>query len=86
MLKNITCFLSSLIDIIDSDGGHLVLLVVLTIMFQRYQAEAYLDLTIGALLMKLKDAGSNKNREVKYAPSGSSTVLSETIDTKPENK
>lgn len=68
MLKSINCFLSGLIDILDSDGGHLVLLLVLTIVFVRNHADAYLDLTIGALLMKLKDAGSNTGRASKYSP------------------
>lgn len=67
MLKNIVCFISNIVDIIDSNGGHLILLVVLVYIFLRRDADAYLDLAVGALLMKLKDAGSNKNREAKYA-------------------
>lgn len=78
MLKQINCFLSGLIDMADSDGGHLVLLVVLTLVFLNHHADAYLDLAIGALLMKLKDAGSNKNRETQ------NTVATMTTETKPK--
>ena len=86
MLKNFNCFLSGLIDILDSDGGHLVILMILTIVFVRNHADAYLDLTIGALIMKLKDAGSNKNREAKYTPNGSVMSATEVVKTTPDTK
>lgn len=75
-MKKALCFLSGLVDLIDSDGGHLILLTLLVAMFQYYRAEAYLDLTIGALIMKLKDTGSNKGREAKYSPTDTTTTVS----------
>ena len=58
--------LSGLVDILDSDGGHVALLLVLVFLFLHYKTDTYLELTIGALIMKLKDSGSNKRREAKY--------------------
>ena len=67
MLKQFNCFLSGLVDLLDSDGGHIILLMILITLFLRHDATAYLDLAVGALLMKLKDAGSNRNRDAKYS-------------------
>lgn len=74
MLKHIQCFISGLVDIVDSNGGHIILLVLLVYMFLNRGAEAYLDLAVGALLMKLKDASSNRNREAKYATPPDPTI------------
>lgn len=78
MMQRLVWFLTNIIDLADSDGGHILILILLIEIFLRHNADAYLDLAIGALLMKLKDAGSNKNREVKYATKTMDVSIKET--------
>lgn len=76
-----TCYFSDLIDLADSNGGHILMLGILCIIFLERGADAYLDLAVGALLMKLKDAGSNRGRTAKYDPNNP-TVPTPTIEVK----
>lgn len=62
-------FWQDLLDSLNSDGGHILLLVALFWWFRGDTAmEKYMGEVMGALLMYLKMAGSNKARRESPAP------------------
>ncbi len=78
-------FWQDFLDSLNTDGGHIILLIVLIEIFLGHNAEAYLDLAIGALLMKLKDAGSSKARRDR--PVHEMVQTTEVVEVKkPEDK
>lgn len=67
------------LDSLDTGGGHLLLLSVFAIIFAHVPAlDKYEGELIGALLMGLKVAGSNKTRRDTPTPTKTITATTET--------
>lgn len=87
MMKHWHDFLDSL----DSDGGHIFLLLMLMgvgmigLRFNVAKAEDILTGAFGALLMSLKNAGSNKDRRDSQTITETATVTATPIDTKQQS-
>lgn len=69
-LDAVKCFLlglaTGLVDIVDSDGGHLVILIGVIAAGLHWHIALLYDGMVVLLAAKLKEAGSNRNREAKY--------------------
>lgn len=77
-------FWQDMLDSLNSDGGHILLLGIFVFLCVRYKAmENHEELFLGALLGYLKASGSNKTRRDRPTPTleTSTATITETATT-----